>query len=149
MKLSALFLFLALSVASRCCASVTAGDLLKTCQGVASALNSKGHYDLKHPDDIYFSGQCDGFIAGMLHGIDGQLYHNEDSYFLVTVKWAEVPESMFDIAVALKKHLDATPLDSGKDATDVLTNLLLTNGLLATKPYTFPCPVVKSNARSS
>lgn len=118
--------------------AITASELSATCQKSSNAVNMKGKFDNKRTDDIYASGQCDGFIEGWLQGVDQAVFFSGEKSVVITIKWDQLPKSMFTIANALDQYLKANPLESGKPADIVLIQVLRQSRLLSTTPYVSP-----------
>jgi hypothetical protein len=133
---------LAILLAFVCCiaahAATTAEQLSTVCQNANRSVNSKGKFDGKRTDDIYAAGQCEGFIEGWLQGIDQGVYTVDSKSYVVTIKWKELPPSMFTIGAALTKYLKENPLESGKPADKVLLTVLVKSDLLSAAPYIAP-----------
>jgi hypothetical protein len=121
--------------------ATTAGDLVTSCEKSLTAINVKGQYEQKRPDDIYKAGQCSGFIEGWLEGLDGSILTappgSSTRLVVVTIKWSAIPDS-WKIAAALQKDLRDSPLDSGKSADEILRKILLANELIEQKKYVVP-----------
>ncbi len=139
-----LSLLVMLFINSTANSQVSASDLSKTCQKASSAISSRGKWDGKRPDDVYAAGQCEGFIEGWIQGLDGSILRQEDKFVIVRIRQDQI-KTMWDIAVALVKHLDGNPLDSGKPADTVLQKILLENGLINTEPVFMPTTIQSSN----
>lgn len=121
--------------------STSAGDLIAACIKSNKAVDSKGKYDKKHPDNIYKAGQCSGYIQGWMEGLDRAFLvstsEKSPAIVEVSVKWSEIPD-IWKIAAAVQKDLQNTPLDSGKPADTILRKVLVANGLMDLKPYNIP-----------
>jgi len=140
MKILAALLLMTLSSMAYA-AVTTAAELSTSCQSASRAVKGKeSKYDSKHPADIYAAGQCEGYLQGWLEEIDGKAFTQNGKPVIATVKWSQVPNSMFTIAAALAKHLKDVPLDAGKPAAEVLRDLIYQNDLLTMAPYSDPCP---------
>jgi hypothetical protein len=139
MRLLALPILLLVSLTAG--AQTTAKALSDSCQKILSALGSKGtakgKWDGNRPEDIYASGQCEGFIEGWMDGIDGAILTNDKGPILLQIKRSQITDS-WDIAAALVKHLNEVPLDAGKPADTVLRNILAQNDLITLTPYYKP-----------
>jgi len=124
-------------------AQTTAKAVSDACQKILNAVGSKGatkgKWDGRRPEDIYASGQCEGFIEGWMDGIDGAILTNDKGPLLLQVKRSQIADS-WTIAAALVKHLSAVPLDAGKPADTVLRNILIQNELITLTPYYKPAP---------
>jgi len=119
------------------CAPVSAGDLSSTCQKASRAINSKGKWEGKRPEDIYGVGQCEGFLEGWVDGIDGTILRGKNGLLLVSVKRDQI-KSMWDIATTLADYLKTHPLESSKPVDSVLQEILQESGLLTARPYQNP-----------
>lgn len=128
MKFWALGLLCLLPVGAQA-ATVTASTLSDTCQHANRAINVKGKWDGKKPEDVYATGQCEGFLEGWIAGIDGAILNDKGTFYVVTVKHDQIA-NVWAIADALSKHLADKPLEGGKPADTVLQDILATNGLL-------------------
>jgi hypothetical protein len=114
----------------------TAADLNTACQKIRGAVNSKGKWDGKRSEDVYLSGQCEGFIEGWIEGISGSVLPYNGKPVSVRVKTEQLKDN-WTVADALNSHLKAHPLDSGKSADEVLRTILLANELSDLQPYIF------------
>lgn len=112
---------------------ISASDLASVCQKASTAINAKGKWEGKRPDDVFAVGQCEGFLEGWMEGIDGSILSGKNGPVLVSVKRDQI-HSAWDVAVALIDHVRDTPLDSGKAADTVLQSMLLESGLLSASP---------------
>ena len=138
-KLIVICLFVILPCRSN---ATTAADLVKTCEKVADSSTDKGKYIQAHSEAIEASGQCEGFIEGWLEGIDGAILQLDGKAVVLSIKWSEMP-GVWKIYIALRQHLENTPLDSGKSADTVLQKVLRTNGLINLQSFTPPVSEVQ------
>lgn len=130
-------------------AQTTAKGLSDSCQKILSAVGSKGttkgKWDGRRPEDIYSSGQCEGFIEGWMDGIDGAILTKGNTAVVLQLKRTQITDS-WDVAAALVKHLQQVPLDAGKPADEVLRNILVDNNLITLTPYIMPATGPSSDA---
>lgn len=92
---------------------------------------------------VFNSGQCIGYIQGVVEGENGMANVFDGKVFVLTF---ENNIDYFDVAKTLHTHLEQTPLDKNKPADTVLFQLLRANNLVSGKDVTPKiAPQVTSN----
>lgn len=90
-------LTLAAAVIPASAQSTTAKTLSDTCQRVLNAVGtkgpSKGKWDGRRPEDIYASGECEGFIEGWMDGINGAILTNNKRPVSLQIKRSQIIDS--------------------------------------------------------
>lgn len=92
---------------------------------------------------VFSSGQCIGYIQGVIEGENGMANIFAGKFFLLTFAGNI---DYYDVAKTLHVHLEQTPLDKNKPADVVLFQLLHDNNLVTGKDVTpAVAPQVTSN----
>jgi hypothetical protein len=92
---------------------------------------------------VFSSGQCIGYIQGVVEGENGMVNLFDGKFFVLTF---EHNIDYYDVAKTLHAHLEQTPLDKNKPADVVLFQLLRASNLVTGKDVTpAVAPQVTSN----
>jgi hypothetical protein len=89
--------------------------------------------------DVYQTGICFGYFAGLLDGMDntGGWQLTDKSTAFLHIKRESI-NSTWDVIRAFYAYVDANPLSNGKPAWSVLQNVLVKGGLATFEPETRP-----------